>query len=91
MRWANEMTNYTLEGMIEFDEAYFSHSINENTVLKRGRGSQRKQNVAVAAESTPLEDIETGKKSSHFRFAKMKVLESHKAQEANQVVTKKLI
>lgn len=77
---------YTLEGMIEFDEGYFTHSVDENTKLKRGRGSQRKQNVVVAAESTPLEDNETGKKSSHFRFAKMKVLESHEAQEVNQFV-----
>jgi CRISPR/Cas system-associated protein endoribonuclease Cas2 len=77
---------YMLDGSVEFDEGYFMHAVSENTKLKRGRGSQQKQNVAVAAESTPLEDIETGEQSSHFRYAKMKVLESHNAKELNKVV-----
>ncbi|MFT4682126.1 MAG: hypothetical protein ACI9YU_001981, partial [Flavobacteriales bacterium] len=47
--------------------------------LKRGKGSQRKNNVAVMAESVPLEDPETGKRSSQCRFFKMKVLDSQKA------------
>jgi len=38
---------------------------------KRGRGSQSKSNVAVMAESTPLEDIETGRKIvSNSRYDK---------------------
>ena len=44
--------------MIEFDEAYFSKATPSGIKLKRGKGSQRQQNVAVIAESTPLEDIE---------------------------------
>lgn len=51
---------YKLEGMIEFDEVYFEKTTSEDVVLKRGRGSQRQSNVAVMAESTELEDIETG-------------------------------
>ena len=54
---------YILKDMVEFDEAYFELSTPENTKLKRGKGSQRQQNVAVMAESIPLEDFETGKKS----------------------------
>ncbi|MFN6076684.1 MAG: IS1595 family transposase [Fluviicola sp.] len=77
---------YKLEGTVELDEAYMAHTLKKNTELKRGRGSQRKQNVVVAAESTPLEDIETGEKSSHFRYAKMKMLNSHEASEINQLV-----
>ncbi|MFT4526641.1 MAG: hypothetical protein ACI85F_002817 [Bacteroidia bacterium] len=65
--------------MIEFDEAYFPKATPKGVKLKRGKGSQRKMNVAVMAESTPLEDIETGKRSSLCRFFKMKVLESQKA------------
>lgn len=38
-----------------------------------------KQNVAVVAESIPLENIETGKTSKSYRYFKAKVLESHKA------------
>jgi hypothetical protein len=79
---------YSLSGSVEMDEGYFSHTTKEDKKLKRGRGSQRKRNVAVMAESTPLENIETGKKSSHFRFAKMKVLENHNAESVNQVVQK---
>lgn len=81
---------YTLDGGIELDEGYFEIVTPNSTKLKRGRGSQSKTNVAVMAESTPLEDIETGKKSSQFRYAKMKTLGSHKAKEINDVVTKNI-
>jgi transposase-like protein len=68
---------YMLEGMIEYDEAYFIKVTPENIKLKRGKGSQRMQNVAVMSESIPLEDINTSKTSKHCRFFKMKVLENH--------------
>lgn len=81
---------YTLNGGIELDEGYFE-IVTPNTIkLKRGRGSQSKTNVAVMAESTPLEDIETGEKSSQFRYAKMKTLTSHKSTEINDVATKNI-
>ena len=34
---------YVLEGMIEYDEAYFIKVTPENIKLKRGKGSQRMQ------------------------------------------------
>ena len=77
---------YTLEGMIEFDEAYFSKATPDGIKLKRGKGSQRKQNVAIMAESIPLEDPETGKKEKHCRYFKMKVLENHQSEEVDKVV-----
>lgn len=40
------------------------------------------------AESIPLEDLETGQRSSQFRYAKMKVLQSHQAAEINAVAQK---
>ena len=51
---------YTLEGMIEMDEGYFTVESTELEQEKgvRGRGAVGKRNVAVMAESTPLEDIE---------------------------------
>jgi len=58
---------YQLNGEIEFDEGYFEQAVSEQIKLKRGRGSQRQSNVAVMAESTPLEDLETGEVSSHCR------------------------
>lgn len=76
---------YTLEGSVELDEGYFEITAPGTVRLKRGRGSQSKTNVAVMAESTPLEDIETGEKSSQFRYAKMKVLTSHKATDINDI------
>lgn len=45
---------YTLKDMIEFDEGYFEKATSERVKLKRGRGSQRQNNVAVMAESIPL-------------------------------------
>ncbi len=55
-------------------------------MLKRGKGSQKQQNVAVMAESTPLEDLETGKTSRHFRFLKMKVVEGNAVKDINEVI-----
>lgn len=77
---------YQLSGQIEFDEGYFEQATSEQTNLKRGRGSQRQSNVAVMAESTPLEDIENGEVSSHCRYLKMKVLDSHQKSEINDFV-----
>lgn len=79
---------YTLEGMIEMDEGYFtveSTEIEQNKG-KRGRGAAGKKNVAVMAESTPLEEVETGKKSSHVRYFKAKVLDSHKSEGVNETI-----
>lgn len=77
---------YQLNGEIEFDEGYFEQAISEQIKLKRGRGSQRLSNVAIMAESTPLEDIETGKTSSQCRYFKMKVLESHNKEDLNKQI-----
>ncbi len=67
---------YLLRGMVEYDEAYVEKAtrkaVQEN--LKDGKGSQRQAVVAVASESTPLEDPLTGEKSRHSGFFKMKVL-----------------
>ena len=79
---------YELSGMIEFDEGYFvteTSSVSKQK-LKRGRGSQRQDNVAVMVESTPLEDIETGQKSKHCRYFKMKVLNTHVSEEIDKVI-----
>ena len=84
----NRDARYTLEGMIEFDEGYFTVESSEIEQDKgvRGRGAAGKQNVAIMAESTPLEDIDTGKKSSHCRYFKAKVLTDHTAEQINQTV-----
>jgi len=84
----NRDARYTLEGMIEMDEGYFT--IESSKIEKvqggRGRGAAGKTNVALMAESTQLEDIETGKKSSHCRYFKAKVMNTHKAEEINDTV-----
>ena len=84
----NRDTRYTLEGMTEIDEGYFTieSSEIEQSKGKRGRGASGKQNVAVMAESTPLENPHTGEKSKHVRYFKAKVLESHKSEEINQTL-----
>lgn len=79
---------YKLEGTLEFDEGYFAHASSSNEPIKRGRGSQKKQNVAVLAESTPLENIDTGKKSNHCRYFKMKVMVDHKKENAEEILEK---
>lgn len=84
----NRDARYTLEGMIEMDEGYFTVESSEVEQEKgiRGRGAAGKQNVAVMAESTPLEDLDTGKKSKHVRYFKAKVLETHKSGEVDQTI-----
>ena len=73
---------YTLEGMIEMDEGYFTIEATEqeHNTQKAGRGSKTKSNVMVMAESTVLENIETGKVERQCRYFKAKVLEDHKAE-----------
>lgn len=62
----NRDAQYTLKGMIEFDEGYFTveSSEVEQEKGKQGFGAAGKRNVVVMAESTPLEDIETVVKSN---------------------------
>jgi len=76
---------YSLTGMIEFDEGFFeiATSENERKRLKRGKGSQRQEDVGVMAESTPLEDINTGIETKHCRYFKMNVLDSQKSESVN--------
>lgn len=82
----NRDSQYTLGGMIEFDEAYFEKATPDGIKLKRGKGSQKQQNVAVMAESTYLEDIETGEVSKSCRYFKMKVLYNHKKDAVEEVI-----
>jgi len=82
----NRENLYKLSGMVEFDEAYIKKATPKGTKLKRGKGSQGVQNVAVAGQSTPLEDIVTGKKSKSFGYIKMKVLTSHEASQIDDMV-----
>jgi len=81
---------YQLEGMIEFDEGHFEKATSKTTKLKRGKGSQKQVNVAVMAESTPLEDPRTGHKSKHFRYLKMHVLQTQKAESINETIEENL-
>lgn len=57
---------YSLSGVIELDEGFFSTEVDEDErdkPLKRGRGSQKKSKVLVMAESKPVEGktTKTGK------------------------------
>lgn len=81
---------YSLKDMVEFDEAYVSVASQQQAVVKRGKGSQKKSNVAVMAESTPLEDPGSGNKSKSVRYFKMKVLQDHKAKAVDEVLNESL-
>jgi transposase-like protein len=84
----NRDARYTLEGMIEMDEGYFTveSSEIEQQKGKRGRGAAGKQNVIIMAESTPVEDLETGNKERQCRYFKAKVLDNHKSEAVNATV-----
>jgi len=79
---------YTLEGMIEADEGYFTvePSAVERGKQKAGRGSKSKSNVMIMVESTILEDLETGAIDRQCRYFKAKVLENHKADGTDDTI-----
>ncbi|MBT8243616.1 MAG: IS1595 family transposase [Winogradskyella sp.] len=83
---------YTLEGMIEMDEGYFTVASTdiEKSQAKRGRGAAGEKNVAVMAKSVILEDIETGKKSSQAGYFKAKVLNTHSSKEIDDTIESSL-
>lgn len=78
--------SYTLAGMIEMDEGYFTIEALEQVhkIQNAGRGSKAKSNVMIMAESTTLEDIETGKVDRKCRYFKANVLEDHEADGTDQ-------
>lgn len=79
---------YTLEGMVEADEGYFTiqASPQEHVTQKAGRGSKTKRNVMVMAESTPLENLDNKTKSSQCGYFKAKVLTDHKVDGVNKTI-----
>lgn len=82
---------YQLTDMVEMDEGYFKATQEtKKTETKRGKGSQSVVNTMVMAESTPIEDIETGEVSNHVRYYKMKAMETQKAAEVLEVVEEKV-
>ena len=83
---------YTLEGMIEMDEGYFTIEASEHQhkTQKSGRGSKTKSNVMIMAESTVLENIETEKVDRQCRYFKAKVLENHQAEGTDATFKKAL-
>jgi hypothetical protein len=79
---------YTLEGLIEAEEDYFTieaSKLNHET-KKAGRGSKTRSNVMVMAESTVLEDIVTGKVERQARYFKAKVLTDHRTEGTDGVL-----
>ena len=88
----NRDARYTLEGMIEMDEGYFTveSSQIEQQKAKRGRGAVGKQNVMIMAESTVLENPITKKQEKQCRYFKAKVLTDHTANQVNQTIKSSL-
>ncbi len=83
---------YTLEGMIEMDEGYFTVEASEieQSKGKRERGAAGKRNTMIMAESTVLEDDQSGKTERQCRYFKARVLSNHKAEGVNQTVQKSI-
>ncbi len=79
---------YTLEGMIEMDEGYFTVEAPQQAhkTQKTGRGSKTKSNVMIMAESTILEDLDTGKTERQCRYFKAKVLEDHQVDGTDKTL-----
>ena len=78
---------YKLKDSVEFDEGFFSVAISskDRNKLKRGKGSERQVNVAVLAESVPLEDIETGKQNKFCGHFKLKIMTNQKSEAVDAI------
>jgi hypothetical protein len=79
---------YLLKDMVEYDEGYVEVATKKQikNQLKRGKGSQRQAQVAVAAESTPLENPESGQGSKVCGYFKMEVLNKVDSENVNQFI-----
>jgi hypothetical protein len=79
---------YTLEGLIEADEGYFSVEASkiEQNMQKLGRGSKTKANIMIMAESTLLQDVDTGRTDLQCRYFKGKAIENHMAKDADKIL-----
>jgi hypothetical protein len=77
---------YSLNGMIEMDECYFTVEAAqlEHNTQKAGRGSKTKSNVMVMAESKVMKNPESGIVDRQCRYFKAKVLEDHGAKGTEQ-------
>lgn len=74
---------YTLSGMIELDEGFFSTERDEqekDKPLKRGRGSQKKSKVLVMVESQDVENPKNPQKPKRVNHLKMLVIPDLKAE-----------
>jgi len=79
---------YSLEDMVEYDEAFVTNATDaqQKSALSRGRGSQQKAIVAVMAESTVLEHFKIGELTKSCRYFKMKKIENLKATTAEKLI-----
>jgi len=74
---------YTLSGMIELDEGFFSTERDEEEKtkpLKRGRGSQKKSKVLVMVESEQVANPKNPQKPKQVNHLKMIVIPDLKAE-----------
>ena len=81
---------YSLSGVLELDEGFFSTEVKadeKDKPLKRGRGSQKKSKVLVMVESTPTETKTTSKgKSRKVGHIKMMVIDDLKSETITPLV-----
>jgi transposase-like protein len=81
---------YSLSGVIELDEGFFSTETSDqdkDKSLKRGRGSQKKSKVLVMAESQPVEGKTTKNgKPRQVGHIKMMVINDLKAETITSLV-----
>jgi hypothetical protein len=84
-------SEYSLSGVIELDEGFFTTAIPESAKeepLKRGRGSQKKSKVLVMAESIPVETERPTDKSRKVGHIKMIVIDDLGAATITPLVEK---
>ena len=82
---------YTLKGMIELDEGFFSTEVpfeKKGEKLKAGAGSQRKSKVLVITESKDEEHHKKGQKQKSVKHIKMIVIPDAKAKTIDALVAK---
>jgi hypothetical protein len=89
----NRDSKYTLEGVVEMDDAFFvSYNEDENrSEQKRGRGSKKQSTVLVMAKADPkVGRPKKHKKPSSFRYVKMLAIKDSSANTINQATNQSI-
>jgi hypothetical protein len=89
----NRDDRYKLKDFNEMDEGFFPcipTKTDEGFILKRGRGSQKRNPVLVMAQTEKVKDKKKHRPATRCLFFKMKVMPDQSAETVNQITSESI-